>query len=167
MTTASTVPASNVSVKLSPNNKSIGVAALLCASLLPAISYAKDYSLYGRDIGCAEIAPARQRQICEAIAASLTWQWMGHAIIAPGYKPSFEGSRKAYCELKIGKDDMEALQRLRQYDPKRKWLPDWRLESAADTLLRIVANLDGKGDEPETSIFNPQNPEYILKKGCS
>jgi len=30
----------------------------------------------------------------------------------------------------------------------------------------IVANLDGKGDEPENSIFNPKNSEYILKKGC-
>jgi hypothetical protein len=149
------------------NTKSIGVAALLFALLLPEMSYARDYSLYGRDIGCAEITPARPRQICEAIAASLTWQWMGHAIVAPGYKPSFEGVRKVYCELKIGKDDMEALKRLKQYDPKRKRLPDWRLESGADMLLRIVANLDGRGDEPENSIFNPKNAEYILKKGCN
>ena len=139
----------------------------LIALLLPGMSHAKDYSLYGRDIGCAEIAAARPRQICEAIAASLTWQWMGHAIIAPGYKPDFEGARKVYCELKIGKGDMEALQRLKQYDPKLKWRPDWRLESGADMLLRIVANLDGRGDEPENSIFNPRNPGYILKKGCS
>jgi len=147
--------------------KTIGAAALLFALLLPDMAHAKNYSLYSRDIGCAEIAPARQRQICEAIAASLTWQWMGHAILAPGYKPSFEGTRKVYCELRIGKDDLEALQRLKQYDPQRKWLPDWRLESAADMLLRIVANLDGKGDEPENSIFNPKNSEYILKRGCS
>ncbi len=149
------------------NTKSIGVAALLFVLVSPDLSYAKDYSLYGRDIGCAEITTARPRQICEAIAASLTWQWMGHATIAPGYKPNFEGARKVYCELKIGKDDMEALRRLRQYDPKLKWLPDWRLESGADMLLRIVANLDGRGDEPENSIFNSKNAEYVLKKGCS
>jgi len=92
---------------------------------------------------------------------------MGHAIVAPGYKPSFEGAREVYCRLKIGKDDMEALQRLKQYDPKLKWLPDWRLESGADMLLRIVANLDGTGGEPENSVFNPKNAEYILKNGCS
>jgi hypothetical protein len=149
------------------NAKSFGVAALLFVLLPRDFAYAKDYSLYGRDIGCAEIASARPRQICDAIAASLTWQWMGHAIIAPGFKPSFESARKVYCELKIGKDDMEALQRLKQYDPKLKWLPDWRLESSADMLLRIVANLEGRGDEPENSILNPKNAEYILKKGCS
>lgn len=92
---------------------------------------------------------------------------MGHATVAPGYKPSFEGARDVYCALKIGKRDMETLQTLRQYDPKRRWSPDWRLESAADMLLRIVANLDGGGDEPENSIFNPKNPEYILKRSCS
>ena len=147
-------------------SKSIGVAALLFALLLSDMAYAKDYSLYGRDLGCAEITPARSRQICEAIAVSLTWQWMGHAIVAPGYKPSFEGARKVYCDLKIGKDDVEALQRLKKYDPKRKWSPDWRLESGTDMLLRIVANLDGQGDEPESSIFNPKNPEYVLGRGC-
>jgi hypothetical protein len=142
-------------------------AVLLLASPLPEMSYAKDYSAYGRDIGCAEIGAGRPRQICEKIAASLTWQWMGHATIAPGYKPSFEGIRKVYCELKIGKDDVETLQGLTKYDPKRRWLPDWRLESGADMLLRIVANLNGNGDEPENSIFNPKNSAYILKNGCS
>ena len=142
-------------------------AVLLLASPLPEMSYAKDYSAYSRDIGCAEVAAGRSRQICERIAASLTWQWMGHATIAPGYKPSFEGIRKVYCELKIGKDDVEALQGLTKYDPKRRWLPDWRLESGADMLLRIVANLNGSGDDPENSIFNPRNSAYILRNGCS
>src|SRR5712692_9568490 len=145
-----------------------GAALLwLFAVLLPDASYAKDYSLNSRDIGCAEVAPGRLRQICDAVSASLTWQWMGHAVIAPGYKPSFKGIRNVYCELKIGKDDVKILQILRQYDPKRKWLPDWRLESGADMLLQIVANLDGTGDEPENSIFSPKNSSYILKDGCS
>jgi len=148
------------------NTKFIRVAALLFALLLPDMAQAKEHSLRSRDLGCAEITPARSRQICNAIAASQTWQWMGHATIAPGYKPSLEGARKVYCELKIGKDDIEALQRLKQYDPKLKRVPDWRLESGADMLLRIVTNLDGKGDEPENSIFNPKNSQYILRKRC-
>ncbi len=149
--------------------RTIGRAALLYlfVFLLPDVSHAKDYSLHGRDIGCAEVTPGRVRQICEAIAASLTWQWMGHAIIAPGYKPSFRGIRNVYCELKIGKADEKSLKTLKQYDPKRKWLPDWRLESGADMLLRIVANLDRSDEESVSSIFNPKNSAYILKNGCS
>ena len=92
---------------------------------------------------------------------------MGHAIIAPGYKPSFEGIRNVYCALKIGKDDVKFLQILRQYDPTRRWMPDWRLESGADMLLQIVANLDRADGESASSIFNPKNPDYILKNGCS
>jgi len=144
----------------------IGVTALLSLFLLPDVSQAKDYSLHGRDIGCTEVAAGRSRQICEAISASLTWQWMGHATVAPGYKPSFKGIRNVYCDLKIGKDDVKSLQILKQYDPKRKWLPEWRLESGADMLLRIVANLDNADHEPVNSIFNPKNSSYILKNGC-
>jgi len=134
--------------------------------LLPDVSQAKDYSLHGRDIGCAEVAAVRSRQICEAISASLTWQWMGHATVAPGYKPSFNGIRNVYCMLKIAKDDVKNLQKLKKYDPTRRWLPDWRLESGADMLLRIVANLDSTDDGSVSSIFNPKNSGYILKNGC-
>jgi hypothetical protein len=134
--------------------KYVWAAVFLLASPLAEMSYAKDYSAYGRDIGCAEVAAGRSRQICERIAASLTWQWMGHATIAPGYKPSFEGIRKVYCEMKVGKDDVETLQGLTTYNPKRKWLPDWRLESGAGMLLRIVVNRNGNGNEPENSTRN-------------
>ncbi len=91
---------------------------------------------------------------------------MGHATVAPGYKPSFNGIRNVYCKLKIGKDDVKSLQILKQYDPRRKWLPEWRLEFGADMLLRIVANLDNADHEPVSSIFNPKNSSYILKNGC-
>ena len=148
------------------NVKPVLVASLLLVLLLPDLSYARDYSLYSHDIGCREIALGRSRQICEAVAASLTWQWMGHAIIAPGYKPTFQGVREVYCELKISRGDVTTLQRLKTYDPVRKWQPDWRLETGAEMLLRIVLNLEGDVD-PETSIFNPKNPNYILKDGCS
>ena len=32
--------------------------------------------------------------------------------------------------------------------------------------MRLVTNIGGKGSEPENSIFNPKNPDYILKAGC-
>jgi hypothetical protein len=135
----------------------------LAAILATGSTDAKDRSSRSRDIGCAQVAPGRPRQICEAIAASLTWQWMGHAVVAPGYKPSFAGIRKVYCELKLGNDDVIALRSLTTYDPSRKFLPDWRLESGGDMLLRIVASRDGTGTEPGNSIFNPQSPDYIVK----
>jgi len=81
----------------------IGFATLIVVSLLPGATQAKNYSLTRRNIGCAEVPPGRSRQICEAVAKSLTWQWMGHAIIAPGYKPSFESILKVYCQEKIEK----------------------------------------------------------------
>jgi hypothetical protein len=56
------------------------------------------------------------------------------------------------------------LQDLKKYDPERKSVPDWRLESGADILLRIVANRDGTGNEPKNSIFNPKSPDYLLQK---
>jgi hypothetical protein len=43
---------------------------------------------------------------------------------------------------------------------------DWRLEFGADSLIRLAINSSGKQTEPETSIFNPNNADYILKNGC-
>jgi hypothetical protein len=122
--------------------------------------------LSSRDLGCAETTEGRPRQVCEAIGASLTWQWLGHATIAPGYTPSAEGIVAVYCNLNIGKDDLPALEPLRRYDPVRRLLPDWRLEAGAEMLSRLVQNRDGKGGDPETSIFHPKNPGYVLKNGC-
>jgi hypothetical protein len=95
-----------VSAAATPLRPLLGFAAVLAAFLLPDAADGKDYTLTGRNIGCAELGLGRSRQICEAIAASLTWQWMGHAIIAPGYKPSLEGILNVYCALKIGKSDV-------------------------------------------------------------
>jgi len=90
---------------------------------------------------------------------------MGHAIVASGYKPSFEGIRNVYCALKIGKSDVALLEDMKKYDPNRKSVPDWRLESGADILLRMVISRDGTADEPENSIFSPKNPDYLLQQG--
>jgi hypothetical protein len=142
-------------------------AFIFLLALMPlGMPHARPYSAYGRDIGCAEVPSGRARQICEAIAASLTWQWMGHAIVAPGYKPNVDGVLRVFCDLKIGRADTEALKGLTNYDPTQRWLPDWRLQSMAEMLLRIISGLTGTGDEPENSIFNPKNPNFVLKHGC-
>jgi hypothetical protein len=123
------------------------------------------YPMYDHDIGCAAAATGRARTICDAMAAAMEWTWTGHASVDPGDKPTFAGARQVYCDLKIGKEDLEILQTLKKTALVGKAV-DWRLESAADMLLRLLNNADGKGDEPENSIFNPKNAAYILKDGC-
>ena len=113
-----------------------------------------------RDLRCAEILNARAQTICRRLEKELQWTWMGHAIIAPGWRVSFEGVRSTYCAEKIGAGDIAALDVLRQT------AKDWRAESGAEFLLRLVRNKDSAGDEDIASIFNPANPSFILKNGC-
>jgi hypothetical protein len=119
-----------------------------------------------RTLDCASFkGKPRTAEICQAIAKNLGWEWLGHATIAPGFKPNFVGIGKTYCQAKITKEDLSILQELKNYAQRGK-TPDWRLESASESLARLVSNLDGKSDEPKNSVFHPENPHYILKQGC-
>lgn len=111
------------------------------------------------ELGCAKVAAGRTREICEGISASLEWTWVGHASLSLGYKPSFAGIAKVYCRLAIVPADLPQLEAL-------KVEPDWRLVSGADFLVRILANLATPPPEDAASIFNPTNPDYLLKAGC-
>ena len=84
---------------------------------------------------------------------------MGHAIISPGWRVTFESVRRTYCAESMSARDIPALDALRRTG-------DWRAESAADYLLRLIRNRDGLGDEDSASVFNPGNPLFILKGGC-
>ena len=90
----------------------------------------------------------------------MQWTWMGHAIIAPGWRLTAEGLAQVWCAARITDADLPALESLRHASM------DWRLETAADDLMRIAKNRRGDGDEPETSIFHPKNAAYVLKAGC-
>lgn len=137
--------------------------ALLLALLLSGTAQAT--SAY-RTLDCAPFkGKPRAAEICKAIAKNLGWEWLGHATVAPGFKPNFKGIGKTYCQAKLTKDDLPALQELKNYAPRGK-TPDWRLESAADMLTRLVNNLEGKGDEMKGSVYDPKSPDYILKQGC-
>ncbi|MBP7252885.1 MAG: hypothetical protein KBA75_05300 [Alphaproteobacteria bacterium] len=137
--------------------------ALLLALLLSGTAQAT--SAY-RTLDCTAFKDKpRAAEICKAIAKNLGWEWMGHATIAPGFKPSFVGIGKTYCQAKITKDDLPTLLELKNYTPRGTGA-DWRLESAADMLTRLVNNLDGKGDEPKNSVYHPESPNYLLKQGC-
>lgn len=140
-----------------------------CSALLVTLLFvsgaAQATSAY-RTLDCADFkGKPRATEICQAIAKNLGWEWLGHATIAPGFKPNFAGIAKTYCQAKLTKDDLPTLQELKSYAPRGK-APDWRLASATDSLILLINNLDGKSDEPKNSVFHPENPHYILKQGC-
>lgn len=84
---------------------------------------------------------------------------MGHAIISPGWRITWAGLARVYCREQITATDLPLLEALKKGS-------DWRLQSGADDLIRLVSSKSGNGTEPENSIFNPKHPDYILKNGC-
>ena len=134
------------------------LSVITLLALVAAMCWPSDYMM-SKDIGCAKASSARGKEICKALAESMEWTWMGHAIVSPGWRVSWEGLRHVYCAAKVTLADVPALKELSK-------ATDWRLESGAEELISLVQNAAGKGPEPENSVFNPKNPEYILKGGC-
>jgi len=133
---------------------SIPILLLLCVvvyGLLP------EHGMGSRDLGCDQ-QRGRAQEICRRLAREMQWTWMGHAVISPGWRVTFESVTRTYCAERVGPEDVQALQNL------RRTTKDWRAESGADFLIRLVQNRDG--GENITSIFNPANPSFILKEGC-
>jgi len=112
-----------------------------------------------REIGCDKVDQLRAREICKSVSDSMEWTWMGHAIISPGWRLTSDGLRRVYCTEKIKESDLPTLESLKRAS-------DWRLQTAAEDLIRIVTNIGGTGTEPDNSIFSPKNTDYILKDGC-
>ena len=137
------------------------ILAVLAASfiaLVLALCWPSGYMIT-RDIGCSKANSERGKDICDALSASMEWTWMGHAIVSPGWRVTWRGLGRVYCQEKITDDDLPMLEMLKRGS-------DWRLEFGADSLIRLAINSSGKQTEPETSIFNPNNADYILKNGC-
>jgi len=134
------------------------LAAVLIAVLLAGwivLSLNQD-----RRLGCENQSGERAIEICRHLEATMRFGWLGHAIISPGYRVTFEGVREVYCALQVGPDDLPALQSLLGAD-------DWRLQDGADFLIRLATGHDRYGlPEAEVSIFNPSHPDYVLKDGC-
>ncbi len=118
-------------------------------------------SLRSVDLHCAAVSDARAAVICHRLEQEMEWTWLGHAIIAPGWRVTFRSVKRTYCAEKVGMDDLPSLERL------RRATRDWRAELGADFLIRLVRNKDGGGDEPANSIFNPDNPAFVLRGGCN
>src|SRR5258708_3957202 len=118
-----------------------------------------DKKMISRDIGCANVTPGRGNQICRALSDSMEWTWMGHATISPGWRVTWNALRRVYCYEKINAADLPALQTIKKGS-------DWRLQDGADGLVRLIDSSGGPGNQPQNTLFNPTNPQYLLKDGC-
>jgi len=136
---------------------SVLLAAILVAGALAIVW--PDRKMISRDIGCATVSPERAKIICQDLSESMEWTWMGHAIISPGWRVTWNGLRQVYCRQRPDAADLPALEYLKRGS-------DWRLQDGADGLIRLVGSTSGPAHESENSIFNPANPQYILKGGC-
>ena len=140
----------------------MAVAALVTAGVI-AVALAMVWpgnKMISRDIGCATVPPGRAKIICQALSESMEWTWMGHAIISPGWRVTWDALGQVYCRQKIKAADLPALEHLKHGS-------DWRLQDGADGLIRLIGSANGQAYEPENSIFNPANSQYILKAGCA
>ena len=130
-----------------------GIIGLLLAMVWP------DQKMASRDIGCAKVPGARGKEICQALSESMEWTWMGHAIVSPGWRVTWKGLRRVYCREKMSVADLPVMEAM-------KTAPDWRLQDGSDDLIRLIGSTGGSAQESENSIFNPANPDYLLKGGC-
>jgi hypothetical protein len=139
----------------------VAIPALLVACVIALVLVIgwPDKKMISRDIGCANVTLGRGQEICHALSDSMEWTWLGHAIISPGWRVTWNALRRVYCREKISAADLTALETM-------KTGSDWRLQDGADGLIRLVGSSGGPANESESSIFNPTNPDYILKDGC-
>ena len=132
-----------------------------------------------RNLHCDDFELARTRTIRLALERELKWTWFGHAIIAPGFRPTFEGVAHVFCTLPVNAADAPAIIPMTGWSREGKKLPDWRLESGSQWLLFLLGKraleylpstemrkeIERTISDP-TSIWNPSNPEYPLRNGC-
>jgi hypothetical protein len=113
-----------------------------------------------RQLDCQLQAADRARAICASIERHLEFTCCGHAVIDPGFRPTWMTIREVWCEQRIGASDETVLRVL-------AGAQDWRLVSAAGSLLRLSTGHDPDGaPEPSSSVFDLSNPDYLLREGC-
>jgi hypothetical protein len=126
------------------------IPALLLASVIALVlaMFSPDKKMISRDLGCANVNPAREKEICLALSKSMEWTWTGHAIISPGWRVTENTLRRVYCREKITSADLPALETM-------KTGSDWRLQDGAEDLIHL---LGANGDRA--------NPRYVREGGC-
>ena len=51
----------------------------------------------------------------------MQWTWIGHAIVSPGWRVTFQSVARTYCGEKVGSKEIKSLEALRQ--SSRDWRP--------------------------------------------
>lgn len=151
---------------------------LVSLFMFPFQVWAGDHML-SRNLHCDGFELARTRTICHALEKEMKWGWFGHAIISPGWRPTFDGVAQVFCTLPVDASDAPAIIPMTGWSRKETKLPDWRLEDGAQWLLFLLGNkamafLPTAGMKKEieesisnpTSVWNPSNPAYPLRNGC-
>jgi hypothetical protein len=133
---------------------------VVCIALVAGYVFFQPLGRMGsRDLGCSDVQDVRAAQICKAIAGSMEWTWFGHAIVSPGWRPTWPALRRVYCAEQIGSEDRAALTRLAK-------ARDWRLEYASENLLRLLDERQDRESESGNSIVNPTSDTYVLHWRC-
>jgi len=112
-----------------------------------------------RDLGCGDVQDTRAAQICRAVSAAMEWTWEGHAIISPGWRPTWHALRHVTCAERIGPTDRAALTGLTK-------ARDWRLEYAGENLLRLLDEREERERGSGDSVVNPTDDTYVLRWRC-
>jgi hypothetical protein len=151
-------------------------------------------SLYSRNLPCKDWTATRGNEICRTLEREMEWTWTGHAVFSPSFRVTFETVRRTYCIISVSGQDTAALvemvvaverkgggsvaqaqllngtrfllyllgsQALRAFPTDEK---DWddRSRLIAKTLREDIAfNSADPG-----MIWNPANPQYLLRQGC-
>ena len=152
------------------NRFHLQAALILLTCILPAATKAADTACgtpqgFGTDtfadgdmtrsLGCeAYSSSPRALRLCCGLERDLEWSWWGHATVSPGWRIGWDGVRDVYCREHVGSADLDALTTLSRGAKSQ-------LQNGAEFLLHLL-----KGDPEPTSIFNPQNPQYVLREGC-
>jgi hypothetical protein len=110
----------------------------------------------------------------------MKWSWFGHAKVAPGFRPTFEGVAHVFCNLPVSAADAPAIFLMTGWLPEGgNKLPDWRLKNGSQWLIFLLGNsalqyapsaeirenVERTISDP-ASIWNPDNSQYPLRKGC-
>jgi hypothetical protein len=156
------------------------ILLILVGAAAAAIAFDNDKRMYSHDLGCADYT-GRAGEICRSLSREMQWEWLGHAIVSPGWRVTFQTMRQVYCKNAITTKDIPALKEMAGYEPFK--MIDARLENGAVGLLTLLRTRPETkaADIPDSafdahsgimyaigtnSIFNPQNPSYILRGGC-
>jgi hypothetical protein len=170
----------------------VAVSGLLL--IITSSSGAGAASLYTRNLSCRQWPAARANEICKSLEREMEWTWTGHAIVAPSYRVTFETVRRTYCVLSISKQDTPTLVDMmlvleRKPDSSMAWAQmangarfllhllgkqaldafPLRDKSWDDQMWQIVKNLREEitlNSSDPGMIWNPANPQYLLRNGC-